>query len=38
MNNLYIYPDTKYAGDVNGFFTEPYCAITYVLFWWLIDG
>jgi hypothetical protein len=25
MNNLYIYPDTKYAGDVDDFFTEPFC-------------
>ena len=38
MNNLYIYPDTKYAGDVNEFFTEPHCANTAVLFWWFIDG
>ena len=30
MNNLYIYPDTKYAGDVNEFFTEPHCANTAV--------
>ncbi|KAK8797579.1 hypothetical protein WA158_005925 [Blastocystis sp. Blastoise] len=25
MHNLYIYPDTKYAGDSNEFFTEPHC-------------
>lgn len=30
MNNLYIYPDTKYAGDTNEFFTEPHCANTAV--------
>ena len=30
MNNLYIYPDTKYADDTNEFFTEPHCANTAV--------
>lgn len=29
-NNLYIYPDTKYADETNEFFTEPYCCITSV--------
>ena len=30
MNNIYLYPDTKYAGDTNEFFTEPHCANTAV--------
>ena len=33
MNNIYLYPDTKYAGDTNEFFTEPHCANTAV---WII--
>ena len=30
-NNLYIYPDTKYADSTNEFFTEPHCANTAVM-------
>ena len=30
-NNLYIYPDTKYADFTNEFFTEPHCANTAVM-------